>query len=136
MKTSVACNYFLFLVLLFCGIPWILTSKQLNKVALDNEMKNIDLNHNALRQQSPDEYRSLNILSKHIIAEGKKSLDFFTTKVVWNICLIVGGTFSFLMLISCVAFVAWKVIQKFKTMKHLLESQNKERKNDNTWKAI
>ena len=136
MKTSVACNYSLFLVLLFCGIPSILTCKQLNQVSLDNEMKNIDLNHNALRQQSPDEYRSLNILSKHIIAEGKKSLDFFTTKVVWNICLIVGGTFSFLMLISCVAFVAWKVIQKFKTMKHLLESQNKERKNDNTWKAI
>ena len=136
MKTQVACNYSLFLVLLFCGIPSILSCKQLNKIALDNEMQNIDLNHNALKIKSPNEYRSLNLLSKHIIAEDKKSLDFYTSKVVWNICLIVGGTFTFLTLTSCLALVAWKVIQKFRTMKHLLESQSKERKNDTAWKAI
>ena len=43
--------------------------RQLNKISLDNEMPNIDLNHSTLKQKFPDEYRSLNILSKHIIAE-------------------------------------------------------------------
>ena len=107
----------------------------MNKIALDNEMQNIDLNHNALRQKSPNEYRSLNLLSKHIIAEDKKSLDYFTSKVVLNICLIVGGTLTGLLLISCVTFVTWKVARKFRDMKQLIESQTKERP-ANAWKAI
>ena len=56
------------------GSPPHSSGKQLNKIALDKEIDNLDLNHNALRQKSPDEYRSLNILSKDIMAEDKKSL--------------------------------------------------------------
>ena len=73
--------------------------RQLNKIQLDSEMENIDLNHNALKQEFPDEYRSLNILSKHIIAEDKNSFDYFTSKVVVNNCLIMLGSLTGLLLI-------------------------------------
>ena len=109
--------------------------RQLNKIQLDSEMKNIDLNHNALKQKFPDEYRSLNILSKHIIAEDKKSLDYFTSKVVVNICLIMMGSLTGLLLISCLAYGIWKAVSKFRNLKELLDSQAKERAGS-TWKAM
>lgn len=75
--------YVIFLSLSF-DFTSIRACRKLNKIQLDSEMQNIDLNHNAMKQKFPDEYRTLNILSKHIIAKDKKSLNYFMFALILN----------------------------------------------------